>query len=50
MLNERGIYKVLTEEIISMAEFVLKNKYFEYNEKILRQTLGTAIGNKFAPP
>ena len=34
-LNETGIYKVPTEEIISMAEFVLKNNYF---------------GTKFAPP
>ena len=35
-LNETGICKVSTEEIISMAEFVLKNNYFEFNEKVCR--------------
>ena len=33
-----------------MAEFVLKNNYFEFNEKVCRQISGTAIGTKFAPP
>ena len=33
-----------------MAEFVLKNNYFEFNEKVCKQILGTAIGTKFAPP
>ena len=35
-LNEKGICKVSIEEIISMAEFVLKNNYFELNEKVCR--------------
>ena len=30
-----------------MAEFVLKNNYFEFNEKVCKQISGTA---KFAPP
>ena len=38
-LNETGICKVPTEEIISMAEFVLKNNYFEFNEKILQANI-----------
>ena len=33
-----------------MAEFVLKNNYFEFNEKVKKQISGTAIGTKFAPP
>ena len=33
-----------------MAELVLKNNYFEFNEKVCKQILGTAIGTKFAPP
>ena len=33
-----------------MAEFVLKNNYFEFSEKVCRQISGTAIGTKFAPP
>ena len=48
-LNETGICKVPTEEIISMAEFVLKNNYFEFNEKVCRRISGTAIGTRFAP-
>ena len=35
-LNEAGISKVPTKEIILMAEFVLKNNYFEFNEKIYK--------------
>ena len=33
-----------------MAEFVLKNNYFEFNGSIKQQISGTAIGTKFAPP
>ena len=49
-VNETGICKVLTEEIISMAEFALKNNFFEFNERICKQTSGTAIETKFALP
>ena len=43
-LNEKGICKVSVEEIISVAEFVLKNNYFELNEKVCRQLSGATIG------
>ena len=33
-----------------MAEFILKNNYFEFNEKVCKQIPGTAVGTKFAPP
>ena len=33
-----------------MAEFILKNNYFEFNEKVCKQIPGTAFGTKFAPP
>ena len=33
-----------------MAEFVLKNNFFEFNGGVKRQISGTAIGTKFAPP
>ena len=33
-----------------MAEFVLKNNYFEFDNKIKQQISGTAIGTKTAPP
>ena len=33
-----------------MAEFVLKNNYFEFNSNVKDQISGTAIGTEFAPP
>ena len=33
-----------------MAQFVLKNNYFEFDSMIKQQVLGTAIETKFAPP
>ena len=32
-----------------MAEFVLKNNYFEFTGKVKKQFSGTAIETKFAP-
>ena len=49
-LNEMGICKVPTEEIIAMAKFLLKINYFEFNEKVCKQIPGTAIRTKFASP
>ena len=42
--------KVPTEDIVKMADFVLKNDFFEFNFKFFQQISGTAIGTKFAPP
>ena len=33
-----------TEKLISMAEFVLKNNFFEFNGSVKQQVSGTAIG------
>ena len=33
-----------------MADFVLKNNFFEFSGEVKRQKSGTAIGTKFAPP
>ena len=33
-----------------MAEFLLKNNYFEFDRSVYQQVSGTAIGTKFAPP
>ena len=41
---------VPTENIIKMADFVLKNNLFEFDCKFYQQISGTAIGTKFAPP
>ena len=32
-----------------MAEFVLKNNYFEFNGQVKQRISGVAIGTKFAP-
>ena len=49
-LNNRTDKKVLTEDMVKMAKFVLKNNYFEFNGKVKQQISGTGIGAKFAPP
>ena len=37
------------KELLQMAEFVLKNNFFEFNGWIKQQTSGTAIGTKCTP-
>ena len=50
MLYDRENEKIDTEELVIMAEFVLKSDYFEFNSKVKQQLSGTAIGAKFVPP
>ena len=38
------------EDIIKMAEFVLKNNLFEFDCKFYQQISGMAIGTKFVLP
>ena len=40
---------VSTESLIKLAELVLKNNYFEFNDRFRKQKEDTAIGTKFAP-
>ena len=49
-LNIRTNKKVSTEDLVKMAKFVLKSKYFKFNNKFKQQISGRAIGTKFAPP
>ena len=49
-LDKRDDNTIPTEELLKMAEFVLKNNYFEFGNKIKQQISGTATGTKFAPP
>ena len=42
--------KLPINDIVKMAEFVLKNNIFEFNGKVKQQVAGTAISTKFAPP
>ena len=49
-LDKRRNKTVSTESLIELAEFVLQNNYFEFNNGFRKQKEGTAIGTKFAPP
>ena len=49
-LEEQPSTKIPTNGLVKLAEFVLKNNLFEFNDKVKQQISGTAIGTKFAPP
>ena len=49
-LDKRKAHKVPTSKLVKMAEFILKNDYFQFWYKVYQQNSGTAIGSKFAPP
>ena len=49
-LNDRDKKDVSTDTLVELAELVLKNNIFNFNEKNLQQKRGTAIETKFAPP
>ena len=49
-LNTFDNKSIPTEDLVKMAEFVLKNNYFEFNSTVKHQISETAIGTKFAPP
>ena len=49
-LEEQTSSKIPTNDLVKLAEFVLKKIFFEFNKEIKQQISGTAIGNKFAPP
>ena len=42
-------FKLTEDDVINLARVILENNYFEFNEKIYRQKLETAIGTKFTP-
>ena len=48
-LDKKQTHKVPTGKLIGMAEFVLRNNYFQFLDKVY-QISRTAIGSKFAPP
>ena len=49
VFDKREQHTIPTSELIRMADFVLKNNYFEFNGQIKQQISGTAIGARFAP-
>ena len=42
--------KVTTEALLELAELVLENNIFQFNENTLKQLKSTATGTKFVPP
>ena len=48
--EERTDKKILYTDLVEMAEFILKNNFFEFKTKIIQQISGTVIGTKFASP
>ena len=48
VMDRREEKKISTEDLVKMAEFVLKNNYFEFNGQVKHRISGTAIGTKFA--
>ena len=49
-LEERSGKKVPSADLVDMADFVLKNNFFQFDPKVKQQIFGTAIGSKFASP
>ena len=50
ILETRDSKQISRDTLMALAEVVLKNNIFEYDEKIFKQKSGTVIGMKFAPP
>ena len=48
-LNNRENPEIPTRTIVDLAELLLRNNNFQFNENHYLQTLGTAIGTKMAP-
>ena len=49
-LELRDNKKISSDTLIELADIVLKNIFFEFDQKSFKQVRGTAIGTKFAPP
>ena len=40
---------VSAKDLVELAKLILENNFFEFDNNIYRQELGTAIGTRFAP-
>ena len=49
-LELRDNKQIPSDTLIELAEIVLKNSIFEFDEKTVKQVRGTAIGAELAPP
>lgn len=49
--NKRtNFLRIPINDLDTLAEFVLKNKYSEFNNDVKQRISGTVIGTMFAPP
>ena len=48
-LNKHETSEIPTKDIVQMAEFFLKDIFFEFSGEMKRQKAGTSIGTKLAP-
>ena len=46
-LENRHHKQIPTDKLVEIAQFVLKNKFFEFKNDVFQQMSGTAIGTKF---
>ena len=49
-LETRDNKQISSDTLTELAEVVLKNNIFEFDEKTFKQKRGAAIGTKFSPP
>ena len=49
-LETRESKQISSDTLAELADIVLKNDIFEFDEKTFKQKRGTAIGTKFAAP
>ena len=49
-IKKKTFLKIGTNDLVKIAEFILKNNFFEFNKEIKQQIFDTAIGTKFAAP
>ena len=49
-LEEQNFSKIPTNDLDKLAEFFLKNNFFEFSKEIKQQISGTTIRTKFSPP
>ena len=49
-LENRNHKQISTDKLFNMAQLVLKNNFFKFNNDVFQQISGTAFGTKFAQP
>ena len=47
-LKNRNLKQISADKLLKMAQFVLKNNFFEFHNDVFQQISGTAAGTKFA--